>query len=324
MPYLIGTDEAGYGPNLGPLLISVSAWWVPEELAGGDLYERLAVAVSDKPERKKAADTQTARIVIADSKELYKPRGSLATLERGLFAALALLGHHPQGWEELWHCLADSSGAPQQKLPWYEDFQLTVPLAVDSAELEAAIALLGPGMRASDARLHALRSRAVFPQEFNQLCRQLDSKGAALSRCTMELLAEVLESIDEPAYVVCDKHGGRNRYAPLLHEHFGDHLIQIRHEGRQESAYRWGPDERRVDIHFRSKGERFLPAALASMACKYLRELAMLALNDFWSEKVENLKPTAGYPVDAKRFKQEILTAQESLDIDDEVLWRSR
>ena len=26
--YLIGTDEAGYGPNLGPLVISATVWQV--------------------------------------------------------------------------------------------------------------------------------------------------------------------------------------------------------------------------------------------------------------------------------------------------------
>ena len=36
MPFLLGTDEAGYGPNLGPLVISASVWEVPD--GGDDLY----------------------------------------------------------------------------------------------------------------------------------------------------------------------------------------------------------------------------------------------------------------------------------------------
>ena len=47
MGYLIGTDEAGYGPNLGPLVISASVWHVPRinslpDLARLDLYEQLS------------------------------------------------------------------------------------------------------------------------------------------------------------------------------------------------------------------------------------------------------------------------------------------
>ena len=41
------------------------------------------------------------------------------------------------------------------------------------------------------------------------------------------------------------------------------------------------------------------------MASKYLRELAMHALNDFWRQHVADLRPTAGYPVDALRFEME-------------------
>ncbi len=30
--FVIGTDEAGYGPNLGPLVISATLWETPDEL----------------------------------------------------------------------------------------------------------------------------------------------------------------------------------------------------------------------------------------------------------------------------------------------------
>ncbi len=45
MAYLIGTDEAGYGPNLGPLTISASVWQVADADGGEDLYERLNAGV---------------------------------------------------------------------------------------------------------------------------------------------------------------------------------------------------------------------------------------------------------------------------------------
>ena len=68
----------------------------------------------------------------------------------------------------------------------------------------------------------------------------------------------------------------------------------------------------------------FLPVALASMTSKYLREAAMRPFNEFWCARVPGLKPTAGYPVDSRRFKQQIAAVQQELAIDDQILWRSR
>ena len=65
-------------------------------------------------------------------------------------------------------------------------------------------------------------------------------------------------------------------------------------------------------------------AALASMTAKYLRELSMRAFNDFWCSRVPGLRPTAGYPADARRFKTEVAEVQRELGIDDHVLWRKR
>ena len=168
-----------------------------------------------------------------------------------------------------------------------------------------------------------LRSRAVFPRQFNELIRRHGSKGAALSHLTLELISRVMETLVEaPISIICDKHGGRNRYARLLGEHFPDRLIEIYGEGRQRSVYRFGPAQRRVEFCFQTKAERHLPAALASMASKYLRELAMRALNAFWCGRSPGLRPTAGYPQDAKRFRADIAPALAELQIDDRVLWR--
>jgi hypothetical protein len=52
--------------------------------------------------------------------------------------------------------------------------------------------------------------------------------------------------------------------------------------------------------------ERHFPVALASMTAKLVRELAMLRFNRYWSGRMAELKPTAGYRNDAWRFLDDI------------------
>jgi hypothetical protein len=44
------------------------------------------------------------------------------------------------------------------------------------------------------------------------------------------------------------------------------------------------------------------------MIAKAIRELAMARWNRFWCREIPDLKPTAGYPTDAKRFADQIGT----------------
>jgi hypothetical protein len=323
MQYLIGTDEAGYGPNLGPLVISASLWQVPQGTDGEDLYERLAGVIV--PTAEQAAQRLGACVAMADSKLLYRPGTGLRHLERGLWAAFTLLGRQPQTWLEVWQALAPEAADDLRAVPWYAGYDSPAPLESDPAELVMLKHNLRCGLAAAGVRLVGLHSRAVFPRQFNDLVERHGSKGAALSHLTLELIARVMKPLEEgPISVICDKHGGRNRYAPLLAAHFPDRLIEVHGEGRGQSVYRFGPPQRRVQFRFQMQAERWLPAALASMASKYLRELAMTAWNAFWCGRVADLKPTAGYPQDAKRFRADIAHALAELQIDERVLWRMK
>ena len=46
MGLVIGMDEAGYGPNLGPLVISVTAWDVPGDPHDFDFWTQLEPCIS--------------------------------------------------------------------------------------------------------------------------------------------------------------------------------------------------------------------------------------------------------------------------------------
>lgn len=337
--YLIGTDEAGYGPNLGPLVVSATVWQTPGDPCGADLYHLLRKAVTASPaigpraaktaaRVASAAATMTrppAKAVIADSKALYKSGDGLSGLETGLLAMLELLGVRPAAWRDAWQALDPQSAVALDRDPWHLGYDGAVPVHAEAVHIARLAKKLQATAEQAQVRLVAVRSRAVFPEEWNRLLDEHGNKSTALSFVTLKLLAEALEQFDDqPASVICDKHGGRNSYRPLLQQHVTDYLVEVHGEGRDESLYRWGPLERRTQIAFCTKAERYLPTALASMASKYLRELAMRAFNDFWERRVPGLKSTAGYPGDAARFKADIAAAQQELGIEDRVLWRNR
>ncbi|MBX3431899.1 MAG: hypothetical protein KF847_01000 [Pirellulales bacterium] len=387
MAILIGVDEAGYGPNLGPLVVAASAWQIEynraevggrrsrEESAGAatadaaeragaalrgqlaprvavdsrresttlgaaaalDLYALLAEGVTRAPARRAAGcGAGVEPIAIADSKALYKPGTGLRLLERGVLAAWATLSEGCRRFSErIDHAgeaptaLIDFLGADpahaRRRLPWHAAGETALPTACSAGDVAAAAGLLDATCRAAGVRLAALRARIVHPAEFNALCAEHGTKGAALSHVTLALVREAVDATDGgEIFITCDKHGGRNRYAALVQSHFSESWIEIHGESRSASRYAWSHRDASCTATFRVGGEAELPAALASMTAKYLRELAMHEFNAWWRERVQGLKPTAGYPVDAKRFKREISAVQQRLGIADRDLWRDR
>jgi len=323
MPYLIGTDEAGYGPNLGPLVISATAWEVPEGIGGEELYALLGRAVVARPSL--ASRDGRLPVAMADSKLLYKPGGGLRLLERGLFSALAVLERFPNTWQEVWETLAPESLDQRNALQWYADHQGKAPVELEPESVASLGRLLAAELDGAGVRLGGIASVAIFPEWFNALVDREGTKGAVLSRATLALIRRLLDTLgDGPVAITCDKHGGRNRYRPLLEEHFPGSLIEIHGEARDRSTYRFVHEGRRLEFCFRAKAESCLPVALASMASKYLRELAMDAFCKFWTSRLPDLRPTAGYPQDARRFKAHIAATGEALGIEDRVFWRER
>ncbi len=323
MRYVVGIDEAGYGPNLGPLVVSATVWETPDGVEEDGLYALLDGAVV--PTAAQAAGCNGRRVAVADSKRLYQPGGGLRNLERGVLAALRTLGAEVDVWSEVWDALVPDSLATLARIPWYAHYDEPVPIDAAAGALVSLSAALSDAFAAGGARLRAMISEAVFPARFNELVFLHDTKGAALSHLSLQLAGRAMAELPGgPIAVVCDKHGGRNRYRRLVEEHFPGELVEIHGESRQRSVYRLGPPGRRVCVSFRARAETCLPVALASMTSKYLRELAMRALNGFWHRRVPGLKPTAGYPADAARFRRDIAESQAALGVPDHVLWRNR
>ena len=85
------------------------------------------------------------------------------------------------------------------------------------------------------------------------------------------------------------------------------------------------PEPTTLEIRFSAKGESSAPVALASITAKYVRELSMRLFNEFWRDAVSpDLQPTAGYPVDALRFRADVDDARLRFGVPDDVFWRKK
>ena len=156
----------------------------------------------------------------------------------------------------------------------------------------------------------------------------------------VETVARTRGAEKEPVYVVlCDKLGGRDRYAPILAERFPGAELRVLKESRETSVYRLvaetGKDRTdasvafrapvKLEFHFTAKGESNAPTALASICAKYLRELSMKAFNGYWRAAVgPGLAPTAGYPVDALRFRADVDATRVKLGVSEDAFWRKK
>jgi ribonuclease HII len=363
MAILIGVDEAGYGPNYGPLVVAATAWRVEEAERGQgsgvrgqkkrtrqaaarialtravaspppasvvDLYKLLAKAVVRSPAK------CSRRLAIADSKALYKAGGGLLQLERGVLAALAMLKRRAVSFRELLDATQGDPRERRRELACHADDEGTVPVELTADDLQNVVDLLDGVCQRNGVELIGLRVRLVYPAEFNDLVDEFGTKGAALSHVTLALVRQLVDALPAahsppptahcplPTSIFLDKHGGRSRYAALLQHHFSECWIDAIVESRGESRYHWEYAGRSIEAAFRVGCEELLPTALASMAAKYHRELAMRAFNAYWTSRVPGLRPTAGYPRDAGRFKADISVAQRELGIEDRLLWRSR
>jgi hypothetical protein len=214
MGYIIGTDEAGYGPNLGPLLIAATVWKVPGAPTKTDLYELLAGAVETSLSRKNTAHDRP--VAIADSKSLHQPDAGLTHLERGVLAAAAArspaCATFARTWRGLWEGLCPDGLEQFASLSCHREYDEPLPVNAGADAIDGGADALRRAFVTAGVELVAMQATALFPARFNEFARQDPSKGETLSRITIALAMQMLAGLpnDGPVLVLCDKHGGRN------------------------------------------------------------------------------------------------------------------
>ncbi len=223
------------------------------------------------------------------------------------------------------NCVSAKSVEEIQRETWFHG-KTKLPVTVAPDGLKKGI----DGWRkASEARhLHwgLARSVLVAPTRFNGLVAKWGTKGAILGLGLCELLRPCTELPgDEPLEIVVDKHGGRNTYSAVLQHAFEEGMVLAREEGADRSVYDVIGLARPVRITFMPRADTAaFCVALASMVCKYLREVLMGEFNGYWLDKLPGLEPTAGYPGDSSRFYEAIEPLLANAGLTREQVWRER
>lgn len=326
-----GIDEAGYGPMFGPLVVGRSVLAVAP--AGSvaqenlpPLWNLLSKAVC------KNLVGRRGRIPVNDSKKLHTPSGAggIKHLEAGVLTFASLTGHKPGRLDHWLACLGNSAQENLASLPWYrpDDTQpwQRLPRCHEDGELAIARNLLRVTADSAGVQVLDVGAAVVFEDEFNRMLTATRSKASVNFTFVARHLQAIWERFgSQQPVVVVDRQSGRTHYRELLQMTFPHAQLRVISEEPQTSRYELADEKsgRNMSVRFEVDADaQHMPTALASMVCKYTRELLMERFNAWFTSRLPTLRPTAGYALDAKRFWNDVQPHLSRLGISDNQLRR--
>lgn len=304
MAILVGIDEAGYGPLLGPLVVSAATLDLPETLLRADLWAVLSKAVSAHKK------TLAGRLLITDSKKAYNRKSGPGHLRRTVLSCLhSISSNRFPAASDLISALCPESAEQLNRYPWYQSLPQQ-PLGHCTEDIAIAAATLNKALTENQMKFHGITSRCLDVESYNHRVRSVRNKSRVLftELCSLILnISKLHGRCNEPIHVIVDRQGGRINYQQELMRMFPDWGLSTIKQDAALSSYQLDSNRKSMRIHFCMKADtKHLCVSLASMASKYLREVIMESLNTYFCSRCEGLTPTAGYWQDGQRFIKDL------------------
>ncbi|HPO52223.1 MAG TPA: hypothetical protein PK165_05275 [bacterium] len=246
----LGIDENGYGPIMGPLVVT--------GISG-------------------TGDNETWPEDIFDSKRLFSSRSSFSKIEKIALSIFKIAyARFPFTYNELFEqtfeCINITSGICWKNFP-------EIPFSTDKKDIEIYATNLHNFLNKNNIRLVAIHSQVLCVKEFNNLCRKNLKKDFINYLMFEKIILKHQKDYNHIA-VKAGKIGGRNHYEKFLNNGFCNWEICCKKEDKKVSEYLVNKDSKQIRLSFLNNIESvsFL-GVLAGIYGKYIRELFMIAIN---------------------------------------------
>jgi ribonuclease HII len=299
---VIGIDENGLGPVLGPMIVTATAFRTDDYCA--DAFWGLT-------------DTE---LPADDSKIVFKNRKKKVA-ETAVLKWLQLLQLQPQNADDLYRIVDPVPRAPcPPHLPYGCRLPAPVPIPFFGGQNHAPTREIQE--RFSAANISPLACTAVIscPGHFNAT---VSPQGRNKLQFDFDMMLQLIDGFraqfpNESILALCGKVGGTRCYLPWF-ESAGKTGVVALQEERSLSQYQL---EGGTAIQFIKDGDSIhLPVAVASMIGKYLRELQMAELNGLLAP---DASPISGYrDPRTKQFIRETETRRQQLALPDRCFLRN-
>ncbi len=288
--YLIGADENGLGPRLGPMIVTATLARVAsgaEEIvtsaAKGGLSKRLGDSKDLVAHGDIALAETWSRVLVARGAGSRRRDGTPADLLDALSLDDGATLREPcpkQVQAQCWSTEQEAFADQQDDL-----------LALVAGDLDR--------LAARGVEIVAVRSVVICTRRLNQAAERGQSRLLVDLHAMERLVLALGELAGQPVQAVCGKVGGYGQYGKVFGP-LGGRLHTVLEEGRARSAYQF-PELGEIAF-VRDADASHLLVGLSSLVGKYLRELLMDRIVAHYRAQDPDLPAASGYhdPVTAR------------------------